>query len=155
MWHTLTELLILMLPLLTSLSYFRELMRHSLTELLILMLPLLTSLFYFRELMWHTLTELLILMLPLLTSLSAHLRQLIPWRPTSRRSDPAVSSGGRLLCGICQEAAIVPAAAPCGHRTYCHYCVHSAAGGLEAKLTHCCDICNVDFNIDSLMYLGL
>jgi hypothetical protein len=49
--------------------------------------------------MWHTLTELVILLLPLLSSLGRYLGP-------AQRPPLLPPSGGRLICGICQQASL-------------------------------------------------
>jgi hypothetical protein len=85
MWHTLTELVILLLPLLSSLGCYLSpaqwppLLPPS-GRLLVKNMLTLVCYVLFRELMWHTLTELVILLLPLFSSLGRYLGP--AWRPS-------------------------------------------------------------------------
>ncbi len=103
MWHTLTKLVILLLPLLSSVGrYLGPAQRPPLfppsSRLLVKNMLTLVCYVLCRELMWHTLTELVILLLPLLSSLGRYLG------PAQR--PPLLPPSGRLLCGICQQASL-------------------------------------------------
>ncbi len=104
MWHTLTELVILLLPLLTSMArYLGPAQRPPSSfppsgRLLVKNMLTLVCYVLCRELMWHSLTELVILLLPLLSSVARYLG------PTQR--PPLRPPLGRLLCGICLQASL-------------------------------------------------